>query len=142
MQKAHRRASEHGLRLEVVPGVAEHLPLPDASADAVVSTLVLCWVASPSAVLAEVRRVLRPGGSFYFVEHVAAPEGTALRRLQRLLRGPWGLMADGCRPDRETVRAIEAAGFAEVRVERFEAPLGLIRPHAMGVAVRRPEAGA
>ena len=57
--------------------------LPDASAEVVLSSLVLCSVADPAQVLAEVRRVLRPGGRFVFVEHVAAPDGTTLRRLQR-----------------------------------------------------------
>lgn len=131
-----QRAAEAGVEAEVVGGRAERLPLPDASADAVVSTLVLCSVADLAGALAEVQRVLRPGGAFVFVEHVAAPEGTALRRVQRLLRRPWGLLADGCRSDRETGRAIEAAGFEEVRIERFRArlPIPLIRPHVLGTA--------
>jgi SAM-dependent methyltransferase len=133
-----RRAAEaSGLALEIVPGAAEALPLPDASADAVVSTLVLCSVADPMRALAEARRVLRPGGRLLFVEHVAAEPGTWLRRLQGLLRGPWQVVADGCRPDRDTEAAIRAAGFAEVRVERFRAPLGLAAPHIAGVAVAR-----
>ena len=129
-----RMAERHGLHLELTGGTAERLPFPDASADAVVSTLVLCSVEDPARVLAEARRVLRPGGRFVFVEHVAAPEGTTLRRAQRLCRAPWGLVADGCRPDRDTEALVRAAGFADVRMERFRLPLGLVAPHIAGTA--------
>ena len=131
-----RAAARHGLEAEVVAGTAEALPLADGTADAVVSTLVLCSVARPAAALAEARRVLRPGGRLVVIEHVAAPEGTVLRRLQRALRRPWGWVADGCRPDRDTATALRAAGFASVELETFRAPLGLASPHIMGVAVR------
>ena len=132
-----RRAAEaHGLELDVVPAVAERLPLPDGSADAVVSTLVLCSVGDPAAALAEARRVLRPGGRFVFIEHVAAPEGSRRRAWQRRLRRPWGWVADGCRPDRDTETAIRAAGFARVELERFRVPGGLVAPHIAGVATR------
>ena len=129
-----RAAAEHGLDLEVVPGTAEALPLADGAADAVVSTLVLCSVHDVRQSLAEVRRVLRPGGRFVFIEHVAAAPGTVLRTLQSSLRAPWGWVADGCRPDRETEAAIRAAGFASVETEAFRAPLGLAAPHVMGLA--------
>ena len=131
-----RAARERGLTLEVVAGGAEALPLADGAADAVVSTLVLCSVGDVTASLSEARRVLRPGGRFVFIEHVAAPQGTLLRRLQTSLRMPWGWIADGCRPDRDTEAAIRAAGFADVAVERFRTTLGLASPHVMGVAVR------
>ena len=128
-----RRAAARGLELELLDGTAEALPLADGSADAVVSTLVLCSVADPEAVLAEARRVLRPGGRLVVLEHVAA-EG-ALGAWQRALRAPWGWLADGCDPHRHTARAIEAAGFARVDLERFRAPLGLVAPHVAGVAI-------
>ena len=129
-----RAASAHGLDLELVAGTAESIPLADGAADAVVSTLVLCSVHDVRQSLAEARRVLRPGGRFVFIEHVAAAPGSALRRLQRGLRAPWGWVADGCRPDRETEAAIRDA-FPSVEVERFRAPLGLAAPHVAGVAV-------
>jgi len=132
--RIRRRARRAGVAAEVTAGLAERLPLADASADAVISTLVLCSVSDPRAALAEVRRVLRPGGAFVFIEHVAARRGTPLRLAQAAFRPLWGAIADGCRPDRETVRLVEEAGFAEVRVERFAGPPGLIRPHAAGVA--------
>ena len=130
-----RRAAErYGLALDLRAGTAEALPVATGGADAVVSTLVLCSVGDVGRSLAEVRRVLRPGGRFVFVEHVAAPPGSGLRLAQRLLRRPWGWTADGCRPDRETDRRIREAGFADVRMEAFAAPLGLAAPHVAGVA--------
>ena len=132
--RLRRAAAAHGLDLELVAGTAESIPLADGAADAVVSTLVLCSVRDVRQSLAEARRVLRPGGRFVFVEHVAAPPGSILRRLQTALRGPWGLVADGCRPDRETEAAIRER-FPTVAVEHWRAPLGLASPHVAGVAV-------
>ena len=131
LQKA---ATAHGLALELHEATAEALPLPDRSADAVVCTLVLCSVDDAAGVLREARRVLKPGAPFVFVEHVAAKDGSRLRRVQRGLRKPWGLLADGCDPSRDTEAAIREAGFGRVEVERLRLPLGLIRPHIAGRA--------
>ena len=68
--------------------------------DAVISTQVLCSVADPAKVLREIQRVLKPGGRFLFVEHVAAAPGTSLRHWQRLARPVSALLGDGCHPDR------------------------------------------
>jgi ubiquinone/menaquinone biosynthesis C-methylase UbiE len=119
---------------ELREGTAEALPAADASADAVVSTLVLCTVRDVPRALAEVRRVLRPGGRFVFVEHVLAPPRTRTRAVQRLVRPVWPLLADGCHPDRDIERAIRDAGFARVEVTRFRAPVPVIGPHVAGVA--------
>jgi SAM-dependent methyltransferase len=131
-----KEAERRGIDASVTSGVAEQLPVETASADAVISTLVLCSVADQQLALAEIRRVLRPGGLFAFVEHVAAPRHSLLRKAQRGIRPLWQVMADGCTPDRETGSAIEAAGFSELRIERFEAdlPLPVIRPHIWGLA--------
>lgn len=123
-----------GIAARVETAVAERLPFEDGSVDAVVGTLVLCSVDDPAAALAEIRRVLRPGGAFVFVEHVAAPPGDPLRRVQRAVRPLWRLLADGCRPDRDTADALAAAGFAALELERFALPLGPVRPHVAGVA--------
>jgi SAM-dependent methyltransferase len=127
-------AAEHGLAVDLRLGQAEALPAADASLDAVVSTLVLCSVHDLQRTLAEVHRVLRPGGRFLFVEHVAAPEGSRLRIVQDLIRPPWQLFSDGCHPNRETGHAIEQAGFAEVQYELFTLPLPVIGPHIAGYA--------
>ena len=131
-ERLARRAAARGLDLEVVAGTAAALPLADGAADAVVSTLVLCSVPDPAGALAEARRVLRPGGRLVFIEHVAA--GGLLGAAQRLLRAPWGAVADGCDPHRHTEAAIRAAGFGRVEVERFRAPLALVAPHIAGTA--------
>lgn len=135
-ERLHAAARSHGVAAATLAGSAEALPLPDASVDAVVSTLVLCSVGDPARALAEVRRVLRPGGRFVFVEHVAAPRASLLRRVQRLVRAPWRLAGGGCEPDRETWRQIEAAGFSRVELEHFRVRLPVVSPHVAGVAVR------
>ncbi len=132
----YESARKAGLNVEIRRGTAEELPAPDASIDAVVSTLVLCSVRDPERVLREIARVLKPGGEFVFIEHVAAPGGTRLRRIQRMIRPLWKVICDGCCPDRETARAIQAAGFAQVELEEFGLPLGPVSPQIAGRAVR------
>jgi ubiquinone/menaquinone biosynthesis C-methylase UbiE len=127
-----------GIDGEIRQGNAQHLEAADNSVDAVISTLVLCSVPNLSATLQEVLRVLKPGGKFYFLEHVAAPEGTFLRKVQSFLRPAWKFLADGCHPDRETWNAIEKAGFHQVDYEKFapDLPLPVVAPHIAGVAVK------
>src|ERR687897_3594193 len=101
--------------VEVSAAGAETLPFPDGSFDTVVSTLVLCTVQDHDAALDEVRRVLRPGGRLLFIEHVRA-DGSAARWQDRL--GPlWGRLFGSCHLDRDTIAAIEEAGF---EIETFE----------------------
>jgi ubiquinone/menaquinone biosynthesis C-methylase UbiE len=116
-------------------GRAESLEFRDGSFDAVVSTLVLCSVRDQAKALDEIKRVLRPGGRFVFIEHVAAPEGSPTRRRQEWIRPLWKAIGDGCHPDRETWRAIEAAGFEHVKIEHFRVPFPIIGPHIAGVAL-------
>ena len=85
---------------------------------------------SPEQTLAEIRRVLRPGGTFLFLEHVAAPRGSWKRRVQGLLTPCWRYFADGCHLNRELGAEIDAAGFASVEKEAFDARL----PHIWGRA--------
>src|ERR671921_1470393 len=101
--------------VEVSAAGAEALPFPDGSFDTVVSTLVLCTVPDQGAALDEVRRVLRPGGRLLFIEHVRAAGSMA--RWQDRLERLWGWLFAGCHPNRETVAAIEKAGF---EMEAFE----------------------
>lgn len=72
LEQARARASEHGLQVELVLGDAAALDLPDASFDSVVATFVLCSVADVRAVLVELTRVLRPGGSLLLADHVGS----------------------------------------------------------------------
>jgi len=112
-------ATRRGVRLDLRERMAEQTGLPDHSADTVISSLVLCSVTDPEAVLAEIRRILRPGGTFRFVEHVVAPEGTPTRASQRMFRRPWAWTFEGCSCERDLEHAIREAGFASVEVERY-----------------------
>ena len=117
-------------------GVAEALPVEDNSADAVVCTLVLCSVADPAACLAEVQRVLRPGGRFLFIEHTRAVANPLLGAAQFVLNPVQRLCADGCNLTRDPLPAIEDAfGVGGVDSMRFEVEgMSLIAPHVAGIA--------
>lgn len=129
-----QQAEQAKLQAELITGTSEALPLPDHSVDAVVSTLVLCSVADLATTFREIQRVLKPGGRYLFIEHVAAPQGTGLRRLQWSLRPIFRYLADGCNPDRETWVALEQAGFTHLQYDRFNAPMPVVAPHIAGVA--------
>lgn len=137
-QRLRARADRHDITLELHPSGAEQLDLPDGSAEAVVSSLVLCTVPDPRQVMAEVLRVLRPGGRFVFVEHVGAPEGTALRRVQHAVRRPWAWCLEGCDCERDLEAVVEGSGFADVRVERHRMRTAFVpaNPVVAGVATK------
>jgi ubiquinone/menaquinone biosynthesis C-methylase UbiE len=120
--------------VDLVQGIAESLPFADGSIDAVLSTLVLCSVGRMDQVLGEVLRVLKPGGKFLFVEHVAAEEGSWLRRIQGLVRPVWRRIGGGCEPDRTMEDDLEKAGFRRVTFDRFAVPLLIVSPHIAGIA--------
>lgn len=128
-------------RTVVVSGSASRLPLADASVDAVVSTLVLCSVRDLDRALAEVRRVLRPGGRLHLVEHVAAEEGTLVRRAQHWLAPLWSRLAEGCSLERPTRELLAAAGFdvTDLRDDVLPVLVPLVRPVVRGSA--RPLVG-
>ncbi|QQR44763.1 class I SAM-dependent methyltransferase [Myxococcus xanthus] len=104
----------------------ESLPFPTASFDAVVSSLVFCSVEAPARALAEIFRVLRPGGALRMLEHVRAPS-PALATVQDLLTPAWMRVSGGCRLDRETFDLVRRAGFdIERRVQRLQGVSELI----------------
>jgi ubiquinone/menaquinone biosynthesis C-methylase UbiE len=107
LRRARRRAPGAAL----VQARAEALPFRSGCFDTVVSGLVLCSVPDPSLGLAEIRRVLRADGTLRALEHVRAT--TAWRaRVQDAIQPAWTWLAGGCRPNRDTEGAVEAAGFA------------------------------
>jgi ubiquinone/menaquinone biosynthesis C-methylase UbiE len=133
---ARQTAERLGLTIDLRQGTAEHLDTPDGSMDAVVSTLVLCSVPDPQQTLREILRVLKPGGRFVFMEHVAAPKGTFLRRVQSVIHPFWAFFSDGCAPDRENWTVIEQAGFSQVNLEHFRLDIAFVSPHIAGFAIK------
>ncbi|MFN7998436.1 MAG: class I SAM-dependent methyltransferase [Bryobacteraceae bacterium] len=131
----HRAAETAGIENDIRSGRAEQLDLDDQCADAVVGTAVLCSIEDPIRALREIRRVLKPGGRFVFVEHVAAESGTSLCIAQRMLQPFWSCIADGCHPARDTAGVIIKAGFEPIIFDSFRLPLGPFAPHIAGIAV-------
>lgn len=123
---------------EVIGADAESLPFADGAFDFVVSTLVLCSVQDPAAALAEMRRVLKPGGRLVFIEHVAATDNPGRLRWQKLLEPIWRPLMGNCHLTRRTAEAIRAAGFAldEVKRESVRKTIPIARPSVRGTAVR------
>jgi SAM-dependent methyltransferase len=134
--RLRERAASATVPVEVVEGRAEELPFPDASFDHVVSALVLCSVTDVERTLAELRRVLRPGGSLAVVEHVRGEGGVG--RWQDRLTPLQRRISDGCHLNRRTGPALAAAGFDVSDLVRFDLPgaLALLRPGLYGRAIR------
>jgi ubiquinone/menaquinone biosynthesis C-methylase UbiE len=125
---------------EVVEAGADRLPFDDASFDTVAETLVLCTVPDPDAALAEIARVLRPGGRFLFFEHVRDDDPGVARWQDRLER-PWGWIAAGCHPNRDTVATLRASPLEVEAVHDARLPKApkLVRPAVSGSARRAGE---
>lgn len=137
--RLRRRAAAAGISLTLFRTGAEAIPLPGESVDEVICSLVLCTVPDPEQVLAEVRRVLRPGGKLRFAEHVAAEPGSFRYRVQRALRRPWGYVFEGCNPARNTPEIVASAGFLALHVERRKLRHSVFYPvstAAWGIAVK------
>jgi ubiquinone/menaquinone biosynthesis C-methylase UbiE len=127
---------DSGVEAETIEAPAERLPFEPSSFDTAVFTLVLCTVPDPRAALAEAARVLRPGGTLLFLEHVRS-ERPDLARWQDRLEKPWRFLADGCHCNRDTVALIEASPFEIARLERDRLPkaVPIVEPLARGTAI-------
>jgi SAM-dependent methyltransferase len=137
---AAERAREAEVRIDVVDGTAEALPVEDGAFDTVVAVWVLCSVRDPAAALAEMHRVVRPGGELRFYEHVRS-ENAAFRWFQRTIDGLFWMQAlGGCVTTRDTTAAIKAAGFEIVELERGFHSSSLLTitsaPYVIGTARR------
>lgn len=140
-QHMRRRLSEKirtqaPARAELLDASLEALPFPAQSFDAVVATLVLCSVPHPEKALTEIHRVLKPGGQYVFLEHVAAEDRPRRLRWQHRVEPFWKRIAGGCHLTRRTADAIAAAGFrvADLRRESMRKAWPLVRPTIRGTA--------
>ncbi|MGP0029785.1 MAG: class I SAM-dependent methyltransferase [Acidimicrobiales bacterium] len=133
--KLRKRAAFLSPNARVIEAPAEELPFVDDSVDTVVSTLVLCTAQNPHQALAEVARILRPGGSLLFAEHVRSASPRAARWQDRL-NIPWSWYACGCQCNRDTISALRATSFHvnEVRYDRLRWISPVVRPLAVGSA--------
>jgi ubiquinone/menaquinone biosynthesis C-methylase UbiE len=138
--QAETAAEKATVPIRVLGGVADELPLPDSTADAAVASLVLCSVPDQQHALAEIRRVLHPGGELRFYEHViplCQPKRLLLQVIDR--SGIWPAIAGGCHPARDTTEAIMQAGFDIEEIERFGFAAQRFEPripHVLGRARR------
>jgi ubiquinone/menaquinone biosynthesis C-methylase UbiE len=133
-----RQAAErHGLKdIQLHGQPAEQLPVADGTLDAVVSTYVLCSVTDIDTTLKDIQRVLKPGGKFVCMEHVATADGTCTRTVQDGITPIWKRVFDHCHPNRETWINLEKAGFATVDYQTFRLSIPVVSPHMAGVATR------
>ncbi len=132
LKRAQKRLAGLGLaNVELRAGRAEALPFEDSSFDAVVASLVLCTVRDVPGSLAEARRVLKPDGTFRFMEHVRNDD-SFMGTIQDWITPIWRWLAAGCHANRRTEQAIVAAGFHIEQSWRLSVPPG--QPLIVGIA--------
>jgi ubiquinone/menaquinone biosynthesis C-methylase UbiE len=133
-----RKAESKGIVPRIEKGSDSRLPLADDSADVALVTLVLCSVKNPGAMIAEIKRILKPGGRLIFIEHVAAEPKTFLSFLQSIFNPVGKLLADGCNCNRETWKTLEAAGFSRLEISRrqIDGTFVVVKTHIIGYAVK------
>ncbi|MEN7536376.1 class I SAM-dependent methyltransferase [Aurantiacibacter flavus] len=110
LEAARGRAQAHGLSADIRAGVGEDIAFADGAFDAVVCTYTLCSVGDQARVLAELRRILKPGGRLIYLEHGRAPD-PEVARWQRRIEPVWKRLAGNCHLTREIGAAIRTAGF-------------------------------
>ncbi|MBM9499066.1 class I SAM-dependent methyltransferase [Leptospira sp. 201903071] len=131
-------SEKYSIKTEMMNLSAEKLPFSDSSVDAVVCSLVLCTVDKPDQVLKEIKRVLKTGGKFVFLEHVAAEPGSWIEWIQRIVFRPWLWFFEGCHLNRDTDRLLQSANFSNLKIEKNSIPTIFlpIRPHVYGIAIK------
>jgi len=118
---AQKNAAEHHLDAEFIQSGAESIPLAAGSADTVVMTYTMCTLPEVAASLAEIRRVLKPGGRLLFCEHGRAPDAN-VRRWQDRLNPIWGVLGGGCNLNRPIKELLEQSGFHSADLQTMYIP--------------------
>ncbi len=118
MKIAEPRIAKSPIPVEYGGLTGEHLDLPSGEFDAALSTWTLCTIPNMNAALAEVRRVLKPGGVFHFVEHGHAPD-PSVARWQARIEPPWKHIAGGCHITRRIAEGIGRAGFDIQKLDTY-----------------------
>ena len=136
--KLARNAHRFGVDIDIRSVRGEQIDVEGESADAVVATLVLCGVDDPAQVVAEAHRVLKPGGAFYFMEHVRAPEDSLTRKVQAAVKVPHRWMFNGCEVDRDTASLLRDSAFDTVEIADIDCGPGdlYVRHRIIGKAVK------
>jgi ubiquinone/menaquinone biosynthesis C-methylase UbiE len=138
--QATSAATSAPVPVRVLAGTADQLPLEDESVDVAVASLVLCSVPDQDRALAELRRVVRPGGEMRFYEHVipnCQPKRLLLQAVDH--SGLWPRVAGGCHPARDTTTAIQRSGFEIETINRIMFAASRMEPsipHILGTARR------
>ena len=118
---AQKNAQEHHLDAEFIHSCAEDIPLDDNSADTVVMTYTLCSIPDTFTAMAEIRRVLKPGGKLIFIEHGEAPDESVLR-WQNRLNPVWKVFSGGCNLHRPVPQILEQSGFKSSDMQTMYLP--------------------
>jgi ubiquinone/menaquinone biosynthesis C-methylase UbiE len=138
---AEANAARTAVPIKVVDATADDLPAADAQCDVAVASLVLCSVPDQDRALAEIRRVLKPGGELRFFEHVQAATPGRRRVQQALDATIWPLLVGGCHCGRDTRAAIQRSGFTIDRIDQLTSTDSSMTfpaaPQILGTATRR-----
>lgn len=138
LRRARKAAKSTARAIELHKAPAEALPFEDATFDTAICSLVLCSVSNPGRALAEIKRVLKPGGELRVYEHVRYDHGFGAF-FQDAFAPAWRWIGAGCNPNRDTAACIRSAGFEFTRLRFVKnappiPPIVLVRPHIIGVA--------
>jgi ubiquinone/menaquinone biosynthesis C-methylase UbiE len=121
LEYAREQAAKKGWQADIRQGIGEAIPFEDESFDTVVCTYTLCSVQDHRQVLAELRRILKPGGKFLFLEHGRAPEGN-VQRWQNRIEPTWKVLMGGCHLTRPVIGSVEDGGFNVTPIDQGYMP--------------------